>query len=611
MFAQPGTRNAAARRWIRAATAALMLISAAGLAAQNEKDREKKQPPPPPHHNPPPQEHREVRPSSGQPAPRSVPQPQQQPQQQPREPGQRPFGNPPSNPPTIHHNNPPSNPQVIHNNPPSSPQPIRNSPPSNPQGYGTAPSGRPSGMNPNDRPRPSYGSGGNRPMPSTSRPGYTPGPRPAFHGSNGTEVRYHPDGRPAVVRTRTGMVVTHTPGGVSRTEYVRTDRTVVVTRGAHWGYVQRPFAYGGVSYVQRTYVVGGVSRAYIYRPYVYRGFSLNVYVSSRYYAPAFYGWAYTPWVRPVAFSFGWGPRPWFGFYAGYFAPYPVYAGPAFWLTDYMIAMSLQDAYDQQMQAAAAAQPVYQAAPDPQAGLTPEVKQAIADEVHRQLDQERMESQSGAPQDGAPGFLSDNSTHVFVVSTGLDVQAGGGECSLTEGDVIQMTAPPLGNSATADLTVMASKGQDCRKGMVVTVAIADLQDMQNHMRETLDQGLQELQSRQGQGGIPPAPAAANRPPIDPGYVRAAPPADPNAASDVNMQAESALEAENEVLDQAQGSALSVSGGGTTQSVSLGMTIDQVIGILGQPAMVGDLGSKKIYSYGNMKVIFIDGKVTDIQ
>jgi hypothetical protein len=43
----------------------------------------------------------------------------------------------------------------------------------------------------------------------------------------------------------------------------------------------------------------------------------------------------------------------------------------------------------------------------------------------------------------------------------------------------------------------------------------------------------------------------------------------------------------------------------------MTIDQVVGLLGQPAMVGDLGSKKIYSYGNMKVIFIDGKVTDIQ
>jgi hypothetical protein len=43
----------------------------------------------------------------------------------------------------------------------------------------------------------------------------------------------------------------------------------------------------------------------------------------------------------------------------------------------------------------------------------------------------------------------------------------------------------------------------------------------------------------------------------------------------------------------------------------MTIDQVVGILGQPQVVGDLGSKKTYFYGNMKVIFTDGKVTDVQ
>jgi hypothetical protein len=336
-------------------------------------------------------------------------------------------------------------------------------------------------------------------------------------------------------------------------------------------------------------------------------------VSSHYYAPAFYGWAYTPWARPAVFSFGWGASPWFGYYGGYFAPYPAYAGPAYWLTDYMIAMSLQDSYNQQMQAnaAAAAQANAGYAPGAQPALTPEVKQAIADEVHRQLDQERMESQAGgAPQAAAPAFLADNSTHVFVVGNGLDVQSSSGECSLTEGDVIQMTAPPPDNSATASLAVLASKGQDCGKGTMVTVAITDLQDMQNHMRETLDQGLAELQSQQGQGGIPAEPPAANRPPVQAAYAQAAPPPDPNIASEVSQQAESAVEAENEVLDQAQSPGPSAAAG-ATQSVSLGMTIDQVVGLLGQPTMVGDLGSKKIYSYGNMKIIFIDGKVTDIQ
>ena len=438
------------------------------------------------------------------------------------------------------------------------------------------------------------------------RPGPAAGNRPVYRGPNGSEVRYRADGRPAEVHAR-GMVITHGPGGAARAEFVRRDGSVIVTRGGHWGYVQRPFVVGGVSYVQRTYVIGGVSRAYIYRPYFYHGLSLNIYVSSRYYAPAFYGWAYTPWVRPVVFSFGWGPSPWFGFYGGYFAPYPTYAGPAYWLTDYMIAMSLQDAYNQQMAAAAAAQAnaSYTLPAGSQTALTPDVKQAIADEVHRQLDQERMESQGSAPQ-SSPAFLSDNASHVFVVSAGLDVQSGSGECSLTEGDVLQMAAPPAANAAMADLAVLGSKGQDCRKGTMVSVAIADLQDMQNHMRETLDQGLADLQAKQGQGGLPAVPPAAARPAAQAPYAAAAPPPDPNIASEVSQQAESAAQAENEVLSQAQSGPSAA-----PQSVSLGMTIDQVVGMMGQPQMVGDLGSKKIYSYGNMKVIFIDGKVSDIQ
>ena len=45
------------------------------------------------------------------------------------------------------------------------------------------------------------------------------------------------------------------------------------------------------------------------------------------------------------------PAPWYGYYGDYFAPYPVYPSAAFWLTDYMIAASLQDAYAAQAAAA--------------------------------------------------------------------------------------------------------------------------------------------------------------------------------------------------------------------------------------------------------------------
>ena len=49
-------------------------------------------------------------------------------------------------------------------------------------------------------------------------------------------------------------------------------------------------------------------------------------------------------------------------------------------------------------------------------MTPDVKQAIADEVRRQLDLERSEgpSQNAAYGDVLPMF-ADNARHVFVVS----------------------------------------------------------------------------------------------------------------------------------------------------------------------------------------------------
>jgi len=44
-----------------------------------------------------------------------------------------------------------------------------------------------------------------------------------------------------------------------------------------------------------------------------------------------------------------------------------------------------------------------------------------------------------------------------------------------------------------------------------------------------------------------------------------------------------------------------------TISPGMTIDQVVAVLGQPAKIANLGSKKIYMYPSQKVTFIDGKV----
>lgn len=49
----------------------------------------------------------------------------------------------------------------------------------------------------------------------------------------------------------------------------------------------------------------------------------------------------------------------------------------------------------------------------------------------------------------------------------------------------------------------------------------------------------------------------------------------------------------------------------QTVQLGMTTDQVQGALGRPEKVFNLGSKQIYVYKDVKVTFLNGKVSDVQ
>jgi hypothetical protein len=48
-----------------------------------------------------------------------------------------------------------------------------------------------------------------------------------------------------------------------------------------------------------------------------------------------------------------------------------------------------------------------------------------------------------------------------------------------------------------------------------------------------------------------------------------------------------------------------------TVSLGMSPTQVEGVLGKPSKIIELGTKKIFVYSDIKVTFMDGKVTDVQ
>ena len=496
-------------------------------------------------------------------------------------------------------------------------RPANNAPPTNNgnnrPGGGTvySPNNRPAGNNP-----PNSGGGfNNRPGGNNAGAGNGrsfPARATIYHAPGGGQVQTRGDGSIREVHTPGGAIIHHAPDGVRRVEVARPGGRVIVANARGVGYVQRPLVVGNRTFIQRTYVVNNVSYARVYRPWVWGGVSFSVYTPVRFYSPGFYAYAYSPWARPIAYGWGWGGSPWFGYYGGWFTPYPTYASPAFWLTDYLIAQSLQDAYQARMaDAAAAASANAQAANYAATPLTPDVKQAISDEVRRQLDQERAEQQNmnSMQASGPPPIFSGNGPHVFVVANSLDVDSGGQTCPVTEGDVLQLNSPPPPNAAYAQVVVLASKGQDCRKGSMVSVALADLQEMQNQMRATIDQGLGDLQSKQGQGGLPPLPPSAAGQATNAPYAAQVQP-DATAAADLSQATQEADRAEQDVVN---GSMTGAGGaaGGPPATVALGQSIQDVEAIMGKPSNVADLGSKKIYVYRDLKITFVDGKVTDVQ
>jgi len=430
----------------------------------------------------------------------------------------------------------------------------------------------------------------------------------------GGQVHYAPNGAPDRVVTRSGAVIMNRPGGVRQIVVERPGHVVMVTNPHGQGYIQRPFVVSGHEYYQRTYYVQGRPYVNVYRPYHYGGISFQVYAPMRYYRPAFYGWAYSPWNRPVYYSWGWGASPWYGYYGPYFAPYPVYRSPIFWLTDFLFSATLEYGYEQRMSDAYAAG-VRDASYQSQQAMSPDVKQMVADEVQRQLAQERAEGQNAGnvmqdPGDSLPGIFNDGASHALVVYNPIQANDGGMGCALTEGDVVGFEGNLTPGVEYASVRVLASKGQDCATGGVVGVSLQDILDMQNHLRETIDRGLGQLQTNAGRGGLPALPPQAMGAPIATPIASAVPPPDPNGAAELNRQAQEATQGEQTVLSEAP-PLDTAAAGPAAPTVSLGMTADQVQSLLGPPRRIVDLGQKKMLIYDDMKVIFMDGRVSDVQ
>jgi len=375
---------------------------------------------------------------------------------------------------------------------------------------------------------------------------------------------------------RNGMQINHGLNGSRRIETSHNGARIVST-GKHSGYVQRPYVTrNGHTYVSRTVVVNNVTYTHVYRSYSYGGYHYYGYYPAYYYAPAYYGWAYNPWPAPVYYGWGWGATPWYGYYGGYFAPYPTYPSAAFWLTDYLIAANLQAAYaareaansardasangnagqgDQQSQAD---NNNTSASNSGQVTLSPEVKQAIADEVKAQLSAEQAASQqgssssSGTQSSGTQASASseevppalDPARRTFVVANDMAVTADGQECQLTQGDVLTRLSDTPDNDHNVNVSVAASKKSDCSVGKQVAVSVDDLQEMFNHFQEQLDNGMKDLSSKQGTSGLPKAPETKTVP-----AEVAPPPPDASAAKTLEDQQQAADQVEAQVVKEA--------------------------------------------------------------
>ena len=352
----------------------------------------------------------------------------------------------------------------------------------------------------------------------------------------------------------------------------------VVNTGHQGGYVQHSYmSRGGHSYYSRTYYSRGGYHVGVYRGYAWGGHNYYGYYPGYFYHPGFYAWGYHPWGAPVYWgigAWGWGGAPWYGFYGGYFAPYPVYTSPAFWLTDYLLASSLQAAYAARAEANADAMAADAQASGGSGGgggadggdqapaassnavtLTPEVKQAIAEEVKAQLaaQEQQASSQGGGGGAAAPAPANasaqvppalDPAQRTFVVDSDVSVVANGQECGLTAGDVItRLTDTPDGDN-TVTASVAASKKSDCAAGQTVAVKVDDLQEMYNHFQEQLTSGMGELAKKQGTGGIPKAPDTATTASDVP-----TPKPDDTAAKTLQDQQQQADQTESQVKQEA--------------------------------------------------------------
>jgi hypothetical protein len=304
------------------------------------------------------------------------------------------------------------------------------------------------------------------------------------------------------------------------------------------GTVERTIRPGLMS---RTFVSGGhVLYAHVYQRHVWRqfgrAFAYETFVPTVRYPGVYYAWALVAWARPVSYSWGWQVQPWYPMYGSLFTPYPVYTSPDLWMTDYIIARSMQTAYQAQTVAPAAAQDAVAApaaqpsdlAPPPQPSdaaavpqsssapaapvapppaITPQVKAQLNAQIKVQLQEQQAAAATPVPltTQSTPPALRPN--HVFFeVVQPLNVQLDtvNGHCSLSANDYIKRTGGMNADDWMIPVVVELSRPSDCPEGLRTRIGLNDLNAMENEQEAQVMEAMQGASKSMGPNGPPSGP-----------------------------------------------------------------------------------------------------------
>jgi hypothetical protein len=303
----------------------------------------------------------------------------------------------------------------------------------------------------------------------------------------------------------------------------------------------------------RTFVSGGhVLYTHVYQRHVWhqfgRAFAYERFLPAVRYPAVYYAWALAAWPRPVTYTWGWQVQPWYPRYGSLFTPYPVYTSPDLWMTDYIIAQSVQTAYQAQT-AAPASEPLPQGAlaapasdpsvaspaaqpsdaapapqpsdapPAPQSGETPSatvgLPPAITPRVKAQLNaQIKVQLQEQQAAAATPVALTTQSTppalkpnHVFYqVVQPLDVPTANGHCSLSANDYIKRTGGMSNDDWKIPVVVELSRPSDCPEGLLTRIGLNDLNAMENEQEAQVMEAMQAASKSMGPNGPPSGPGA---------------------------------------------------------------------------------------------------------